>query len=351
VKKAEKKLNNDQKQALSHLYKSWYGEDVRAFKAFPPSGSNRRYYRMISDQASAIGVVNPDYKENEAFIHMTRFFRNERINVPALLGEDLHHDVYLTEDLGDTTLFKLITQNSDDPVGDPEVREKIRQAIRELARIQVVAGKKMDFSVCYPHSRFHKDSMRFDLNYFREQFLDQIGMDYHREQLEEDFQRLAEIILEADQDHFMYRDFQSRNVMVYQNDVYFIDYQGGRKGPLQYDLAAFLYQARARFPESFRKQMIDYYLKVARLLTPIDEDAFRKYFYPVALLRVLQTLGAYGLRGLKERKQHFIESIPFALENLGSLYRVTPELSDLPELKKIIRQLMYTKIHDHGSNQ
>ena len=351
MKKAGEKLKDDQKQSLVHLFQAWCGEEASHFIAIPGSGSNRAYYRVLGSHHTAIGVINADYRENRAFIHMTRFFRNERIAVPALLGEDLKRDVYLTEDLGDQTLFDLITQNPDVKDVETQTREMIREALRELARIQVVAGRKMDFSICYPYPRFNRSSIAFDLHYFRDQFLEQTGLNYDKQQIEKDFEHLASLILEADQEYFMYRDFQSRNIMVRQNQLYFIDYQGGRKGPLQYDLAAFLYQARARLPESFRDQMVEHYLKVARMLTPIDERAFRKYFYPIALLRVLQTLGAYGLRGLKEKKEHFIQSIPYALKNLNNLHPRIPELKDLPELQRIIHHMMYIKIPYNEANQ
>jgi len=344
-------LKEEQKQILAHLFRAWCGEEADEFRPIPRSGSNRSYYRLISTNHTAIGVNNPDYKENRAFIYMTRFFSHERVAVPSLLGEDLSHEVYLTEDLGDQTLFDLITQNPDDPARDPRIRKMIREALRELARIQVVAARKMNFSFCYPYTCFHRESITYDLHYFREQFLEQTSINYNKKQLDRDFEDLAGLILEAGQEYFMYRDFQSRNIMVRQDKLYFIDYQGARKGPLQYDLAAFLYQARARLPESFREEMVGHYLKVARMLTPIDERAFRKYFYPIALLRVLQTLGAYGLRGLKEKKKHFIHSIPYALKNLECLYPRIPELNDLPELQGIIHRLMYTKIPYNEANQ
>lgn len=351
MKKAGEKLKKDQKQSLVHLFRAWCGEEAYQIRPVPGSGSNRAYYRLAGSNHTAIGVINPDYRENRAFVYMTRFFRNERIAVPALHGEDLNRGVYLTEDLGDQTLFDLITQNPGDPAGEPQTREKIIEALRELARIQVVAGKKMDFSMCYPYTRFNRDSIVFDLHYFREQFLEPTGLKYNKREIEKDFEALVSLILEADQEYLMYRDFQSRNIMVCQNKLYFIDYQGARKGPLQYDLAAFLYQARARLPESFRDQMVEHYLKVARMLTPIDERSFRKYFYPIALLRVLQTLGAYGLRGLKEQKEHFIQSIPYALKNLESLHPRIPELTDLPELQRILHRLMYIKIPYNEANQ
>jgi aminoglycoside/choline kinase family phosphotransferase len=344
-------LNTNHHQTLHHLFHKWCGEKVRQIQPFPKSGSNREYYRLTSPGHTAIGVYNPDKKENRAFVEMTRFFAGQRIPVPALFGFDPGNDVYLIQDLGDTTLFSLITGGKDSFRDTPGVRERIREALRGLAQIQVVAGREMDFSICHPYRQFGYHSMVYDLNYFREQFLDRLGIDYSQGALVSDFQEMARWIGGADQDYFMYRDFQSRNIMLHNDRLYFIDYQGGRKGPLQYDLAAFLYQARAGLPDQFRQQMVDCYLEVARKLTPIDVREFKKFFYPIALLRVLQTLGAYGLRGLKEQKQHFIRSIPYALNNLKTLYPMVKGIDHYRELNRILQRLMYFKFPYNEPNQ
>jgi aminoglycoside/choline kinase family phosphotransferase len=343
-------LNIEQKQALSQLFISWSGREPQAFQPFPQSGSNRAYYRIRHGEVSAVGVYNPDHLENKAFVEMTRFFLRERIRVPELLGTALEHGVYLIQDLGDQSLFNFIIQHNTETSQEKGLKEKLQQVIRELARIQVMAGKKMDFSICYPYRQFSRESIIYDLQYFRQQFLDQMGQTYQSKPLEEEFNRFADYILQADQDYFMYRDFQSRNIMLFNDEPWFIDYQGGRKGPLQYDLAAFLYQARARLPEALREEMMEYYLKVVRLYTPLDERAFHQFFYPIVLLRVFQTLGAYGLRGLKEGKEHFIQSIPHALENLRLIEKKNPILLELPELRKIVHQLTQKKAPHHGAN-
>ena len=351
VKKARENLRSKEKQALSQLFTAWCGEEPEHFQAFPRSGSNRTYSRIISPRYRAIGVYNPDYRENQAFLSMTRFFLSERIRVPNPLGVAHGENVYLLDDLGDFRLFDLIRQKLPYPEYRQEITSKLREVIRELARIQVMAGKRMDFSVCYPYQRFNRDSILYDLEYFRQEFLDRTGLDYAPDLLREEFQRYAALVLEADQEYFMYRDFQSRNIMLFQNTPYFIDYQGGRKGPLQYDLSAFLYQAKAGLPEEMREKLLDHYLKVLRLYTPIDEKEFKKYYHPIAMLRVLQTLGSYGFRGLGEGKEHFIESIPFALSNLKVLRKKNPILAEFPELNKIIVRLGRNKILYHGPKQ
>lgn len=328
---------------MRELFSNWCNETPEAIDALPPTASKRKYYRIKSRNYTAIGVHNPNIKENRAFITMTRFFMSERIHVPEIYCQDLNNNIYILEDLGDETLFSSILKNSNHSENLWELKKYLRQALKELARIQVIGGKRMDFSICYPYRKFSQDSILWDLNYFRTQFLDQMGLDYHSEKLQRDFQQFADFIMEADNDYLMYRDFQSRNIMVHQNTLYFIDYQGSRRGPLQYDVASFLFQARAALPEHLREEMLEYYMEIAGMLTPINRREFLQYYYPVALVRVLQTLGAYGLKGLKEGKQHFIKSIPLALTNLRLLKEKNTLTSELPELGRIIKELSLIK--------
>ncbi|MBS3771563.1 MAG: phosphotransferase [Bacteroidales bacterium] len=329
--------------SLCGLFSSWCSERPENIQPLPPTASKRTYYRIKSRNYRAIGVHNPNLKENKAFISMTRFFMDEKVPVPEIYLCDLENNIYILEDLGDQTLFSLILQTGSHKEHSTELKQWLKQALKELARIQVMGGKKMDFSICYPYKKFSRDSILWDLNYFREQFLNQLGIRYHSKKLERDFQQFADFIMQADHDYFMYRDFQSRNMMLHQNTLYFIDYQGGRKGPLQYDVASFLFQARAALPEELREEMLEYYMEMAEMLTPINRSEFLQYYYPVALVRVLQTLGAYGLRGLKEGKQHFVKSIPLALQNLRLLKEKNTLTSDLPELDRIIKELSLIK--------
>lgn len=329
--------------SLCDLFSSWCSEMPEIIHPLPPTASKRTYYRIKSRNYAAIGVHNPNFKENRAFISMTRFFMDERIPVPEIYRRDLDNNIYLLEDLGDQTLFSCILEQSKHAENSSELKKFLRQALKELARIQIMGGKKMDFSICYPYKKFSRDSILWDLNYFREQFLDQLAINYHSEKLAMDFQQFADFIMQADNDYLMYRDFQSRNIMLHLGTLYFIDYQGSRKGPLQYDVASFLFQARAALPEQLREEMLEYYMGIAEILTPINRREFLQYYYPVALVRVLQTLGAYGLRGLKEGKQHFVKSIPLALKNLRLLKEKNTLTSDLPELGRIIQELILIK--------
>ena len=326
-------------QEIKKMFYDWCGEEPANINPLPHSGSDRHYYRISGRNSRAIAVYNPHFKENRVFFEMTRFFLSERIAVPEIYQIDASETNYLLQDLGDTTLFSVISNKIENPDNLSEIRAYLKQAVRELARIQVVAGRKMDFSICYPYSSFDASSVLFDLEYFRNHFLERQTFSYDKLRLAKDFQYLADFMEGMDNQYFMYRDFQSRNIMVNDGKLYFIDYQGGRKGPLQYDLASLLFQARARLPQFLRDEMLDYYLKVARMLTPIDIDKYLDYYYAITMIRILQTLGAYGLRGLLQGREHFIQSIPYALKNLHVISQKNKILQHLPELANVIGHL------------
>ncbi|MFO8236263.1 MAG: phosphotransferase [Bacteroidales bacterium] len=338
-------------RALKKLYFHYFGEKPDYIDLLPYGGSNRNYYRVVSQRFSAIGVYNSDKEENETFLYMTNFFLAENIPVPVVYLTNLDENVMLLKDLGDQTLFSVITGMDDVHDKEELLKSMFKKVVSELARIQVVAGKKFDFSKCYAGSEFDKSAVFFDLEYFRREFLDQVKLNYPKIELKKDFQKLADFVDSADKIFFMYRDFQSRNIMIYQDKYYFIDYQGGRKGPMQYDLASLLFQARAGIPEKVREEILEYYVQIIRMFTPTLREEFLCHYYTIALVRVLQTLGAYGLRGLKEQKSHFIRSIPFALNNLNTLSEKVDMLSDLPHLDKVINILKHTKLNNYGIQQ
>ncbi len=338
-------MTNDTITEIRNLVKEWNGEDPKQIIPLPHSGSDRHYYRVYCKNRHLLAAYNPHVEENRVFFEMTRFFLAERIPVPRVYHVNSSETAYLLEDLGDTTLFSIITGKIDDPANLPEIKACLKQAIRELARIQVVAGRKMDFSICYPYSCFDASSVLYDLEYFRKHFLDRQSFSYDKLQLSKDFQYLTDFIGQADNQYFMYRDFQSRNILVHNEKLYFIDYQGGRRGPLQYDLASLLFQARARLPQKLREELLDYYLQFTRMLTPLNIEEFRSYYYAITLVRVLQTLGAYGYRGLYQGREHFIQSIPYALQNLHFISEKNKILDQLPELATVIDQLKKTTLN------
>ncbi len=313
--------------SLSDLYILATGESPSAITPLTPAGSNRRYFRL-SSRKSLIGVEGTSRAENEAFIYLSRHFAGKGLPVPKVVAVSDDSMMYLVTDLGDTSLFNRLD--------DIALLEK---TVRTLARLHCVGASGLDFSRCYPVPAFDTRSILWDLNYFKYSFLNTSGISYDEPRLQDEFDRLAAEVsdLTAREGTFMYRDFQSRNVMILDDTPYFIDFQGGRKGPAAYDLASFLYQARAGFSDEIRARLTDVYLNEAEKYNRIDRDAFRHQLRLMAFLRSLQTLGAYGLRGKFERKPHFLRSIPPALAGLRKL--VETPFSDYPYLMEIISRL------------
>jgi aminoglycoside/choline kinase family phosphotransferase len=279
-------------------------------------GSGRKIVRLSDDQHSAIGILHDVREENAAFLAFTRHFHRHGLPVPEIYAQDLDHGAYLEQDLGDTSLFEFLSQNRTGETIAPTVVEAYRKVVAILPRFQIEAGSDLDYSVCYPRGRFDRQSISWDLNYFKYYFLRLAGIPFSEQALEDDFDRLTELLLSAPQDYFLYRDFQSRNVMLHDGQPFFLDYQGGRKGALQYDVASLLYDAKADLPPDLRQQLLDHYLVQLATFIPVDREAFLRYYYAFVYVRIMQALGAYGFRGFYERKPHFLQSVPYALKNL-----------------------------------
>jgi aminoglycoside/choline kinase family phosphotransferase len=305
--------------SLTQMYKNWAGEQAHAFGLLPESGSYRKYYRLTSKNKSAIGVFNDDRKENVAFLSFSLHFKKEELNVPEIYAQDLNKNIYLQQDLGDETLFSFMTKyrkNTDFPDNVKKIYTKV---VRSLPGFQIKAADSLDYSVCYPRAGFDKQSMMWDLNYFKYYFLKLAKIPFDEQKLEDDFIAFTSFLLESPRDFFLYRDFQSRNIMIKNDDVYFIDYQGGRKGALQYDIASLLYDAKADIPNNVREELLDAYLEVIQQYISIDRKRFLQHYYGYVLIRIMQALGAYGFRGYYEHKEHFLKSVPFAIQNLEYL--------------------------------
>jgi len=331
---------------LTDLFIEWYGTSPNSILQLPNSGSNRIYYRLKKEMTSAIGVYNANYKENVAFIDFTKQLGNARINVPQIYSEKLADDIYLIQDLGDQQLLSWLISIKKGYSFPQEAIVIYKQVIQQLVQMQIIAGRHFDYSKCHQHSVFNKDAILFDLNYFKENYLDTLAITYDDAKLQTDFSVFANYLLQAENNYFMFRDFQARNIILKENQPFFIDYQGGRRGPLQYDLVSLLFQAKAEIPEKIKIQLVEYYIKIAKLYVPLNKDEFLGHYYAFALIRVLQTLGAYGLRGLKEKKRHFIESIPLAKNNLVYLNDNVLILNQLNTLKQIISQVIETEIRN-----
>jgi aminoglycoside/choline kinase family phosphotransferase len=297
-------------------------------------GSGRKIIRLSNDQFSAIGILYDVLEENVAFLEFSRHFRRHGLPVPEIYGEDLSQGAYLEEDLGGTTLFEFLSRNRTGESIAPQVVEAYRKVIAILPRFQVEAGRDLNYKVCYPRASFDRQSVAWDLNYFKYYFLRLAGIPFNEQALEDDFDRLTEFLLSAPHEYFLYRDFQSRNIMWRDGQPFFLDYQGGRKGALQYDVASLLYDAKADLPPELRQQLLDHYLETLSGFINVDRQKFMRYYYAYVYVRIMQALGAYGFRGFYERKAHFLQSVPYALKNLrwllhnATLPIVLPTLTD-----------------------
>jgi len=279
-------------------------------------GSGRVIVRLAGAERNTIGILYSVREENIAFLEFSRHFRRHGLPVPEIYAEDLGNGAYLEEDLGDTTLFEFLSDNRSGDTIAPQVVEAYRKVIAVLPRFQVEAARDLNYKVCYPRASFDRQSIAWDLNYFKYYFLRLAGIPFNEQALEVDFTRLTKFLLGADHDYFLYRDFQSRNIMLREGEPWFLDYQGGRKGALQYDIASLLYDGKADLPPALRQQLLDHYLDRLAGSINLKRDAFMEHYYAFVYVRILQALGAYGFRGFYERKAHFLQSVPYALKNL-----------------------------------
>jgi aminoglycoside/choline kinase family phosphotransferase len=327
-------------QPLKILFENRFGEPVESVTPLKGDASARKLFRLSAASRTAIGVVNPDLLENRAFLEFSRHFRACGLPVPEIYAEGLDRGMYLEEDLGDTTLFQFLTANRTGERLSSETLDLYRKVVVLLPRFQIEAGRTLNYDVCYPRSSFDKQSMLWDLNYFKYYFLRLAKVPFSEQALEDDFERFTEFLLAAERRFFLYRDFQSRNVMVREGRPFFIDYQGGRRGALQYDVASLLFDAKADLPFEVRDELLERYLQAAGKLERIDRRAFLTYYPGFVYIRIMQAMGAYGLRGFYERKHHFLASIPYAIRNLEYLLRTAELPVELPELTQVWRRLI-----------
>jgi len=331
---------NESINKLKILYDNWSKEKALKVAPLAQSGSYRKYFRINGKEKTAIGVFNPDKKENLAYVTFTKHFLRKKLNVPALFAQNLKENIYLIEDLGNTTLFTLVEQQNSNGKLSNRIIDYYKTALEHLIRFQIDGGKGLDYSVCYPRDQFDKQSILWDLNYFKYYFLKLAQIPFDEQKLEEDFTSFVKFLLSTETKYFMYRDFQSRNILLYNDELYFVDYQGGRKGALQYDVASLLFQAKTNLAYNTREELLSFYLTQLGKRIKVNRKEFKKYYYGYVLIRLLQTLGAYGFRGYYENKSHFLLSIPYALKNLRWLVeknRIPPQLS---ELKKVISSIL-----------
>jgi aminoglycoside/choline kinase family phosphotransferase len=303
-------------------------------------GSGRQIIRLSNEKHTAIGIVYGVREENVAFLEFSKHFRKHGLPVPEIYGEDLDHGVYLEEDLGNITLYEFLSKNRHAGAIAAPVVEAYRKVVAILPRFQVEAGRDVNYEACYPIGSFDRQSVAWDLNYFKYYFLRLAGVPFNEQALEDDFGRLTDFLMTAERHYFLYRDFQSRNIVLRDGQPYFVDYQGGRKGALQYDIASLLFDAKADLPPELRQQLLDHYLDALSGYIKVDREAFMKHYYAYVYVRILQALGAYGFRGFYERKQHFLQSVPFAMKNLRWLLHHVTLPIELPTLMAAFQSML-----------
>lgn len=327
-------------RAVIGLYAAHYGTPPASIVPLRADGSNRLIWRLIdADARSVVGFFGPDDLENRAFLSFTKTFRSLRLPVPEIIASDVKHGVYLEEDLGDVTLLKAVEAARTGSQFPEKMLPTYRRVLELLAAFQIEGGRAVNFDDAYPVADFDRRGIMWDLNYFKYDFLKLADIPFHEARLEADFERLADSLLEPDRSHFMYRDFQPRNIMLRGGEPFFIDYQGGRRGALQYDVASLLYSSKSAMPDAIRDGLLGDYLAAIERYVPVDRESFVKHYRGYVVLRILQLLGAYGFRGYFERKRHFLESIPHAVRNVEGILAAGLPV-DLPELTGVLERVV-----------
>ena len=323
--------------SLRTLFTQTFSQPPLSIKELSASGSNRRYFRMLGKGFTIIGAYNKDFKENQAFIGFSKHFHAQGFAVPEVLAEDVNNYIYLLSDLGDETLYSYRCKFNE---FTSELIQTYKEALKNLLAFQTRGSQGLDYSLCYPRNAFDRQSIYWDLNYFKYYFLKLAHISFDEQLLENDFELFTNFLLEAKADFFLFRDFQSRNIMLHNNKLFFIDYQGGRKGALPYDVASLLYDGKAAIPQNIREELLEYYIQQLTNAKVWDAALFRKYYYAFVLVRIMQAMGSYGYRGFYERKEHFLQSIPFALKNLQWILENVQLPLQLPSLWKVFEQLV-----------
>ena len=324
---------------LEILFEQYTRQKPESIIELPSSGSNRRYFRITGSGMSLIGAKGLDVDENIAFMEIAKHFKLKGLPVPQVLCASQDNMFYLQEDLGDITLFNTIQQGRETSNFSPDEVALLKKTIATLPKLQFEGGKGLDYNICFPQPEFDERNVWFDCNYFKYCFLKTTGIEFSEIKLHDDLTKMAADLLEGgNEETFMYRDFQARNVMLVNDNPYFIDFQGGRKGPLYYDLASFVWQAKANYPTSLKEELIETYREALSAYVEIPKDVFYKKLRLFVLFRTMQVLGAYGFRGYFEKKPHFLQSVPFAIDNLRKLIQEQP-FDEYPYIQQLLEEL------------
>lgn len=329
-------------QILEQLFEEHFGKKAESVSSMPMSGSDRRYYRLTAGETSAIGTFNQNIAENNSFYYFTDLFRKHEINVPEIYKTAKDRRYYLQQDLGGTSLFDELNQKG----FTDEVKEYYRMSLEQLAKLQWIAGREADYNQCFSTKQFDEKAINADFLYFKYYFADLQKIVYDRNEVTEEIEDISKDLGRIQPKMLMYRDFQSRNIMLHEGKVFFIDYQGCMQGPPQYDIASLLWQAKARLPQKWKDELLNSYITSLNKLpmSKVDEMYLRKGYSQFVMLRLVQVLGAYGFRGLLERRPHFISSIPPALQNLETFLNDNPQIPSYPKLRGLLEKLSSKEI-------
>lgn len=326
---------------LEKLFQKHYAEQIDELLPLKGDGSDRKIYRLKNKQRSVIGIIGQNYDENAAFLNFSRHFNKNRLRVPEIYVDQLDDGIYLEEDLGNYTFIDWMSSIRSKEGFSERIISMYKKTIAQLPHFQIRAGRSIDFSYCYQHIEFGSESMIWDLHYFKQRFLKLFHKKTIDENaLEKDFQTLIEHLTEEKRDNFLYRDFQSRNVMIRDNTPHFIDYQSGRKGALQYDLASILYDAKANVPQEVREMLVSFYLDQVQQFKTVKRDRFLHYFYGFVFMRIMQAFGAYGYLSQVKGKKRFLKSVPYAIKNVEILLEKDTILKNMPAVHKIFQNLV-----------
>jgi aminoglycoside/choline kinase family phosphotransferase len=336
----------DTSEIISEGYRELFGNSDLKITALPGSGSDRKYFRIEAGGKTLIGAYNPVPEENEAFIGFTEHFAAKGLNVPEIYGYLPDKHIYFLSDLGDINLYKWLKGRPDITNFNEETKDLFRRILDHLILFQTIGVEGLNLDLCYPHRSFDRQSMMWDMNYFKYMLLKLLAVPFNERRLEHDFNSLADYLLQAGQDYFLYRDFQSANIMIKNGEPWFIDYQGGRKGAPHYDVASLLYDAKIPMLRANRDDLLRYYVGKFCAVSHKDEHKFAGYFAGFSMIRILQALGAFGFRGLYEQKPTFTESIVPGVNLLQEVIMTAEINLRLPELYNSVRLISESTIFE-----
>jgi len=333
-------IDKKKEKAFRDACFQWSGIYPDEIRSLPLSGSVREYYRLKLNDRTVIGVYSENEAENSAFLSFTKHFRDKGLNVPDIHFEDLENNLYLLEDLGDKLLNIEATGRDKTRELPVSLKNLYKKALNHLVRFQIDGFDGLDLSVCVPRASFDKQSVLWDLHYFKYYVLKLFNIPSDEQKLEEEFNLLADHLTSKESNYFLYRDFQTRNILIYKDDLYFVDYQGGRRGPLQYDVASILFEAKTDLPFDLRQELLEHYLAQVSQSITLDTVSFTEDYYHFVFIRIIQAMAAYGLRGYVENKALFLKSYPYAIKNLNWLISNDLLKLEIPEIIKSIDQVI-----------